>query len=138
MTVKRPAVGAEGFVLDHYDQEAIETHLQVVGERLMEAFGEHPPNAIFSDSLEDYGSDWTGNLLQQFVCKYGRWFLLAYLSFSFAIVVRSSARVRDPGFALSLQQPVPQLKRRFTVDLVVVADLAKHPGAFPFITISVI
>src|SRR5262249_52964616 len=26
MTVKRPAVGAEGFVLDHYDQNAIETH----------------------------------------------------------------------------------------------------------------
>src|SRR5271165_2867076 len=38
MTVKRPAVGAEGFVLDHYDQHAIETHLHAVGDRLMEAF----------------------------------------------------------------------------------------------------
>jgi hypothetical protein len=66
MTVKRPAVGAEGFVLDHYDREAIETHLRVVGERLMEAFGKYPPHAIFSDSLEDYGSDWTVDLPRQF------------------------------------------------------------------------
>ncbi len=66
MTVKRPAVGAEGFVLDHYDQNAIETHLHAVGDRLMEAFEDHPPYAVFSDSLEDYGSDWTGDLLQQF------------------------------------------------------------------------
>ncbi len=66
MMVKRPAVGAEGFVLDHYDQGAIETHLHAVGDRLMEAFAGHPPYAVFSDSLEDYGSNWTGDLLQQF------------------------------------------------------------------------
>jgi hypothetical protein len=66
MMVKRPAVGAEGFVLDHYDQTAIETHLHAVGDRLMEAFASHPPYAVFSDSLEDYGSNWTGDLLQQF------------------------------------------------------------------------
>ncbi len=66
MMVKRPAVGAEGFVLDHYDQKATENHLHAVGERLLEAFGDHPPYAIFSDSLEDYGSNWTGDLLQQF------------------------------------------------------------------------
>lgn len=66
MMVKRPAVGAEGFVLDHYDQKATATHLHVVGDRLLEAFGDHPPYAIFSDSLEDYGSNWTSDLLQQF------------------------------------------------------------------------
>lgn len=66
MTVKRAAVGAEGFVLDHYDQSAIETHLHAVGDRLMEAFPDHPPYAVFSDSLEDEGSDWTADLLQQF------------------------------------------------------------------------
>jgi hypothetical protein len=66
MTVKRPAIGAEGFVLDHYDQNAIETHLRAVADRLMEAFDDHPPYAVFSDSLEDYGSDWTADLLQQF------------------------------------------------------------------------
>jgi hypothetical protein len=66
MMVKRPAVGAEGFVLDHYDQKATENHLHAVGDRLLEAFGDRPPYAIFSDSLEDYGSNWTGDLLQQF------------------------------------------------------------------------
>ncbi len=66
MTVKRPAVGAEGFVLDHFDEHATETHLHAVGDRLLEAFGDHPPYAIFSDSLEDYGSNWTTDLLQQF------------------------------------------------------------------------
>jgi hypothetical protein len=71
MTVKRPAVGAEGFVLDHYDRKAIETHLHAVGDRMMEAFGEEPPYAVFSDSLEDYGSNWTGDLLDEFRARRG-------------------------------------------------------------------
>jgi hypothetical protein len=71
MTVKRAALGAEGFVLDHYDQSAIETHLRAVGDRFMEAFGETPPYAVFSDSLEDYGSDWTGDLPEQFRARRG-------------------------------------------------------------------
>ena len=71
MTVKRPAVGAEGFVLDHYDQKAIATHLKAVGDRFMIAFGDHPPYAIFSDSLEDYGSDWTPELLAEFKKRRG-------------------------------------------------------------------
>ena len=66
MTVKRPAIGAEGFVLDHFDRAAIENHLHTVGERLLAAFGKNPPHAVFSDSLEVYGSDWTGDLLEQF------------------------------------------------------------------------
>jgi hypothetical protein len=71
MTVKRPAVGAEGFVLDHFDQKAIETHLHAVGDRLMSAFDDHPPYAVFSDSLEDYGSDWTPELLAEFQRRRG-------------------------------------------------------------------
>src|SRR5690242_11606264 len=38
MQVKRAAVGAEGFVVDHYDQSAIEHYLQHVADRLMQAF----------------------------------------------------------------------------------------------------
>ena len=64
--VKRAAVNAEGFVLDHYDRAAIEHHLAVVGDRLMQAFGPNPPYAVFSDSLEVYGSDWTPGLLEEF------------------------------------------------------------------------
>jgi hypothetical protein len=71
MTVKRPAVGAEGFVLDHYDRNAIETHLHAVGDRMMEAFRDQPPYAVFSDSLEDYGSNWTGDLMEAFRTQRG-------------------------------------------------------------------
>ena len=71
MTVKRPAVGAEGFVLDHYDQNAAQTHLRAVGDRLLKAFGDDVPYAVFSDSLEDYGSNWTGDLIQQFRARRG-------------------------------------------------------------------
>jgi hypothetical protein len=71
MMVKRPAAGATGFVLDHYDQAAIENHLHAVGERLLSAFGDHPPYAVFSDSLEDYASDWTPDLLAEFQRRRG-------------------------------------------------------------------
>jgi hypothetical protein len=64
--VKRAAVGAEGYVLDHYDRSAIENHLKNVGDRLMQAFAANPPYAVFSDSLEVFGSDWTPNLLEEF------------------------------------------------------------------------
>lgn len=66
MRVKRPAVNAEGFVLDHYDAAAIGKHLQVVGNRLMDAFGANPPYALFSDSLEVFASDWTPDMLAEF------------------------------------------------------------------------
>ena len=42
MMVKRAAVGAEGFVLDHYDRAAIDHHLKLVGDPLMKAFGRPP------------------------------------------------------------------------------------------------
>jgi hypothetical protein len=65
MQVKRPAVGAEGFVLDHMNRDAIEHHLNVVGTRLMTAFGPNPPYSVFSDSLE-VASDWTPDLITEF------------------------------------------------------------------------
>lgn len=64
--VKRPAIGAEGFVVDHYDRQATEDYLHAVGDRLRQAFESHLPYAVFSDSLEVYGSDWTRNLLEEF------------------------------------------------------------------------
>jgi hypothetical protein len=65
--VKRPAIGAEGYVLDHIDPAAIANHLTTVGDRLLEAFADgSPPYAVFSDSLEAYGSSWTGDLPAEF------------------------------------------------------------------------
>ena len=66
MQVKRPAVGGEGFVLDHLDRSATENYLKKVGDRLMQAFGNQPPHSIFCDSLEVYNSDWTSDFLEEF------------------------------------------------------------------------
>jgi hypothetical protein len=71
MMVKRPAAGGAGFVLDHYDSGAVENHLHAVGDRLISAFGDHPPYAVFSDSLEDYASNWTPDLLTEFQRRHG-------------------------------------------------------------------
>jgi hypothetical protein len=70
-TVKRPAVGAEGWVLDHYSRTAVDTHLSQVGEKLLAAVGKNVPETIFSDSLEVNNSDWTPDFLAQFQKRRG-------------------------------------------------------------------
>ncbi len=69
--VKRAAVGAEGYVLDPFSHQAVATHLKAVGEPLLKAFGPTPPYAIFSDSLEAYGADWTPTLPAEFQKRRG-------------------------------------------------------------------
>ena len=71
MMVKRPSVGANGFVLDHYDPAAIANHLHSVGDRLLQAFPQQPPYAVFSDSLEVAGTNWTGDFLEEFKRRRG-------------------------------------------------------------------
>jgi hypothetical protein len=69
--VKRAAVGAEGFVLDHFSMEAIQNHLQHVADPLIAACGANVPYSVFSDSLEVYESDWTPKLLDEFRTRRG-------------------------------------------------------------------
>jgi hypothetical protein len=69
--VKRAAVGAEGWVLDPFSHQAVATHLQATGGPLVKAFGSMPPYAIFSDSLEAYGADWTPELPAEFKRRRG-------------------------------------------------------------------
>ena len=64
--VKRPAVDANGFVLDHFSHQAVADHLHDVADNLMATFGNEPPYSVFSDSLEVYGADWTPGFLQEF------------------------------------------------------------------------
>lgn len=66
MMVKRAAVGAEGFVLDHLDHDAVSSYLKSVGDPLMDAVQDDPPYAVFSDSLEVNGADWTPRFLDEF------------------------------------------------------------------------
>ena len=69
--VKRAAFGAEGFVLDHFSRAAIDAHLTGVATPLLNAFGDQPPYAVFSDSLEVYLADWTPNLPAEFLARRG-------------------------------------------------------------------
>jgi hypothetical protein len=71
MQVKRPAVGGEGFVLDHMNRAATDAYLTSVGDRLLQAFGSQPPYAIFCDSLEVYNSDWSHDFLDEFKRRRG-------------------------------------------------------------------
>ena len=71
MMVKRPAVGGEGFVLDHYDRGALDRYLTAVGTPLLDALSASRPYAVFCDSLEVFGSDWTPQLLDAFQRTYG-------------------------------------------------------------------
>ena len=47
------------------------TPLKTVGEQLMRASAPNPPYAVFSDSLEVYGADWTPDLLKEFQKRRG-------------------------------------------------------------------
>ena len=89
--VKRAAVGAEGFVLDHYDLAAIQNHLKQVGEPMLKALSKTPPYAVFSDSLEVYNSDWTPDLLAEFQKRRG-YDLTPYLP---ALVMDIGAKTSD-------------------------------------------
>jgi len=69
--VKRAAVGAEGFVLDHFSMDAIQDHLKTVAGPLIRACGANVPYSVFSDSLEVYESDWTPDFLKEFQARRG-------------------------------------------------------------------
>jgi len=69
--VKRAALGAEGFVLDHLSRKAVDHHIAAVAEPLMKAFGDAPPYAVFSDSLEVYNTDWTDDFAAEFKRRRG-------------------------------------------------------------------
>jgi hypothetical protein len=71
MQVKRPAVGAEGYVLNHLDATAADHYLKNVGDRLMQALQSQPPYAVFCDSLEVYNQDWTSDFLAEFKRRRG-------------------------------------------------------------------
>ena len=64
-------MGAEGFVIDHYDGQVVDKFLKTVAEPELKACGPNPPYAVFCDSLEVAGEDWTGNFLAEFQKRRG-------------------------------------------------------------------
>jgi len=69
--VKRPALGGEGFIMDHYSPAAIGKFIKEIAAPELAACGTNPPYAIFCDSLEVAGENWTPNLLAEFQKRRG-------------------------------------------------------------------
>jgi hypothetical protein len=68
--VKRAAPGGEGFVIDHFDHDAVAHYL----ERFDTAFVNQNvpfPHTMFNDSYEVYGADWTPKLYEEFQQRRG-------------------------------------------------------------------
>jgi hypothetical protein len=70
MRVKRPSLGGEGWVLDHYNAAAAQHYLDdVVAPMLRAAPG--LVEAVFCDSLEVYGANWTAEFPYEFSRRRG-------------------------------------------------------------------
>jgi hypothetical protein len=70
--VKRPAPGAEGLVVDYFNKEALTHYL----EKFDSAFGNPDTEisglrAMYNDSYEVYGANWTGDFLSEFKRRRG-------------------------------------------------------------------
>lgn len=68
--VKRAAPGGQGYVVNHFDKEAVKRYLS----KFDKAFAENKtpfPNGFFNDSYEVYGANWTKDLLLEFEKKRG-------------------------------------------------------------------
>lgn len=68
--VKRAAPGGEGFVIDHFDRQAVHDYLGTF-TKAFTASGTPRPHTFFNDSYEVYGADWTPGLLDAFETKRG-------------------------------------------------------------------
>lgn len=121
--VKRASVGAEGFVLDHYSRAALDRYLETVGGPLLRGLAPARPYAVFCDSLEVFGSDWTADLPDEFRKRRG-YDVLPLLPALVGEWNEEKARIRhDWGQTLSelteerFLQPLAEWSRRHGVKL---------------------
>ena len=67
--VKRAAPGGEGLVLDHFSKVAIQRYLQTFDSAF--ANQDLRPRAMYNDSYEVYGANWTNTFLDEFKKRRG-------------------------------------------------------------------
>jgi len=66
MNVKRPALGAEGPVMDHLDPSVLKSYLDDVGGKLLSTSAPGAIRTLHSDSMEVFGAEWTRTFLDEF------------------------------------------------------------------------
>lgn len=67
--VKRPAPGGQGPVLDYFSQSAVRQYLQRFDSTLARL--PEKPRAVYNDSYEVYGANWTSDFLTEFKKRRG-------------------------------------------------------------------
>ena len=67
--VKRPAPGGAGPVIDYFSKEAVTKYLQRFDSTLNKL--PEKPRAVYNDSYEVYGANWTNNFLTEFRTRRG-------------------------------------------------------------------
>ncbi|QMW04268.1 glycosyl hydrolase [Spirosoma foliorum] len=67
--VKRPAPGGQGLVVDYFNKQAIQYYLQRFDSTLNRL--PEKPRAVYNDSYEVYGANWTDNFLSEFKARRG-------------------------------------------------------------------
>lgn len=68
--VKRAAPGGEGYVIDHFDKQAVANYLKRFDKAFEESHTPYP-NTFFNDSYEVYQANWTPTLLEEFEKRRG-------------------------------------------------------------------
>ena len=68
--VKRAAPGGEGWVIDHFDKNAVKHYLEHF-DKAFARTGVAYPHTFFNDSYEVYGANWTPTLLDEFAKRRG-------------------------------------------------------------------
>lgn len=68
--VKRAAPGGEGYVIDHFDREAVRSYLAGFDTAFLRYHTPYP-HTFFNDSYEVYGADWTPTLFDEFESRRG-------------------------------------------------------------------
>ena len=94
--VKRPSLGAEGLVLDHFDGRGFAAHAAFVGEALSsiaQEAGAASIRAMFCDSWEVYEANWSRLLLPEFRNRRG-YDLADYLPALWMEVGTDTGRIR--------------------------------------------
>ena len=68
--VKRAAPGGEGWVIDHFDRDAVRSYLAAF-ETAFTTYRIRRPHTFFNDSYEVYGADWTPRFYEEFERRRG-------------------------------------------------------------------
>lgn len=99
--VKRAAPGGEGWVMDHYNPEALKVYLKRFDDAFAKS-GSKWPHTWFNDSYEVYGANWTPKFPEIFKERYG-YDIVPYL-----MQVPSEPERRRPPMPAQGQPPVGQ------------------------------